>query len=102
MSFSRQSQEHIIVHKDKVSKACTCKPLNSEAAKACFFGCCRKRSSVPFTHFGVNVPSGEKVFDGFSSSVNLDTPVEAREDMKCDEEEEKKPHQLEEVFGHSK
>ena len=50
----------------------------------------------------MDVPGSEEVFDSFGSSVDLDTPVEAREDMECKEEEDKKPHQLEEVFGNSK
>ncbi len=50
----------------------------------------------------VDVPGSEKVFDSFGSGVHLDTPVEARKDMECKEEEEKKPHQLEEIFGNSK
>ena len=51
------------------------------------------------THFVVDVSRSEEVFYSFGRSVDLDTPVKARKDVECKEEEEEKPHELEEVFG---
>ena len=44
----------------------------------------------------------EELGGALSSSVDLDTPIETRKDMKSEEEENEQPHQFEEIFGNAK